>query len=52
MLQLSFTEEEIQELDYQRYHHPHPRVLAENGSAALESEGVASSPNRPLRWGL
>ncbi|HEY4036793.1 MAG TPA: hypothetical protein VGL94_22780 [Ktedonobacteraceae bacterium] len=26
MLQLTFTEEEIKELDYQRYHHPHPRV--------------------------
>jgi hypothetical protein len=26
MLHLSFTEEDIQELGYLRYHHPHPRV--------------------------
>ena len=26
MIRLSFTEEDMKELDYQRYHHPHPRV--------------------------
>ncbi len=26
MIRLSFSEEEVKELDWQRYHHPHPRV--------------------------
>jgi hypothetical protein len=26
MLKIDFTPEEIARLDYERYHHPHPRV--------------------------
>ena len=26
MIRLNFTEEEKQALNYERYHHPHPRV--------------------------
>ncbi len=40
MLQLSFTEEEIQELDYQRYHHPHPRVQKKMEALLLKARGL------------
>jgi transposase len=40
MLQLSFTEEEIQELDYQRYHHPHPRVQRKMEALLLKARGL------------
>ena len=26
MIAIDFTEEDIEALDYERYHHPHPRV--------------------------
>ena len=26
MLQLNISETELKEIEYQRYHHPHPRV--------------------------
>ena len=40
MLQLSFTQEEIQELDYQRYHHPHPRVQRKMQAVLLKARGL------------
>jgi transposase len=40
MLQLSFTEEEIQALDYQRYHHPHPRVQRKMEALLLKARGL------------
>jgi transposase len=40
MLQLTFTEEEIQELDYQRYHHPHPRVQRKMEALLLKAKGL------------
>jgi transposase len=40
MLQLSFTQEEIQELDYQRYHHPHPRVQRKMEALLLKARGL------------
>ena len=40
MLQLSFTEEEIKELDYQRYHHPHPRVQRKMEALLLKAKGL------------
>ena len=40
MLHLSFTEEEIQELDYQRYHHPHPRVQRKMEALLLKARGL------------
>src|SRR5947209_14990324 len=40
MLQLSFTQEEIHELDYQRYHHPHPRVQRKMEALLLKAKGL------------
>jgi transposase len=40
MLQLSFSEEEIQELDSQRYHHPHPRVQRKMEALLLKARGL------------
>src|SRR5207248_7682726 len=40
MLHLSFTEEDVQELDYQRYHHPHPRVQRKMEAVLLKAKGV------------
>ena len=40
MLQLRFTEEEIKELDYQRYHHPHPRVQRKMEALLLKAKGL------------
>lgn len=40
MLHLSFTEEEIQELDDQRYHHPHPRVQRKMEALLLKARGL------------
>jgi transposase len=41
MLQLKFSEEEIKELDYQRYHHPHPRVQRKMEALLLKAKGLA-----------
>ena len=40
MLQLTFSEEEIKELDYQRYHHPHPRVQRKMEVLLLKAKGL------------
>src|SRR5947199_23827 len=40
MLHLSFTEEDIQELDYQRYHYPHPRVQRKMEALLLKATGL------------
>ncbi len=40
MLHLSFTEEEIKELNYQRYHHPHPRVQRKMEALLLKARGL------------
>jgi transposase len=40
MLQLKFTEEEIKELDYQRYHYPHPRVQRKMEALLLKAKGL------------
>ena len=40
MLQLTFSEEEIKELDYQRYHHPHPRVQRKMEALLLKAKGL------------
>ncbi len=41
MIRLSFTEEEIKELDYQRYHHPHPRVQKKMEVLLLKARGLS-----------
>ena len=43
MIRLSFTEEDIKELDYQRYHHPHPRVQKKMEVVLLKAKGLATS---------
>src|SRR5947209_16003437 len=40
MLRLTFTEEEVKELQYQRYHHPHPRVQMKMEALLLKAKGV------------
>jgi transposase len=43
MIRLSFPEEDIKELDYQRYHHPHPRVQKKMEVVLLRARGLATS---------
>src|SRR5204863_7392685 len=40
MLSLTFSEEDIKELDYQRYHHPHPRVQMKMEALLLKAKGL------------
>src|SRR5437763_12801781 len=40
MLRLTFSEEDIKELDYQRYHHPHPRVQRKMEALLLKAKGL------------
>ena len=40
MLKLKFTEELIEELRYERYHHPHPRVQRKMNVLYLKSQGI------------
>jgi hypothetical protein len=39
-LKIEFTETEIKQLDYERYHHPHPRVQRKMEALWLKSQGV------------
>jgi transposase len=41
MIKLEFTEAEQQRLNYERYHHPHPRVQRKLQALWLKSQGVA-----------
>jgi transposase len=40
MIKLSFTEEAIAALHYERYHHPHPRVQRKMEALYLKSQGL------------
>ncbi len=40
MLRLTFTAEEMKELDDQRYHHPHPRVQRKMEALLLKAKGL------------
>ena len=42
MIKLDFTEEEIKELDSQRYHHPHPRVQKKMEVLLLKARGLSN----------
>ena len=42
MIKLDFTEEEIKERDYQRYHHPHPRVQKKMEVLLLKARGLSN----------
>jgi transposase len=41
MIQLTFTAAELEELDYQRYHHPHPRVQRKMEVVLLKAKGLS-----------
>ncbi len=40
MIKIQFTEEAIDELRYQRFNHPHPRVQRKMEALLLKSEGL------------
>lgn len=40
MLHLTFTEEDREELHFQRYHHPHPRVQMKMEALLLKAKGL------------
>ena len=40
MLRLTFSDEDIKELHYQRYHHPHPRVQQKMEALLLKAKGL------------
>ena len=40
MVKIEFTEEEMQALNYERYHHPHPRVQRKMEALWLKSQKV------------
>ena len=46
MIRIEFTEEAIDKLRYERFHHPHPRVQRKMEALLLKSEGL------PARTGL
>jgi transposase len=39
MIQLTFTEEQIEQLSYERFHHPHPRVQKKMEAVLLKAKG-------------
>ena len=41
MIKIEFTEGAIQALNYERYHHPHPRVQRKMEALWLKSQGEA-----------
>ncbi|MEW6620992.1 MAG: helix-turn-helix domain-containing protein [bacterium] len=40
MINIEWTEDEIKALNYERYHHPHPRVQRKMEALWLKSQGV------------
>ncbi len=48
MIQIEFSGEEIQQLDYERYHHPHPRVQKKMEVLYLKSQGLSHQERRRL----
>lgn len=40
MLQLDFSDEQIAQLDYWRYQHPHPRVQRKFEAVLLKAKGL------------
>lgn len=43
MIKIDFTEKEIKELQYERFHHPHPRVQAKMEAVLLKSQDIKHS---------
>ena len=48
MLRLEFSESDITALDYERYHHPHPRVQRKMEVLYLKSQGLSHQEIRRL----
>jgi transposase len=48
MLQITFTNEEIDELHYERFHHPHPRVQRKMEALYLKSQKYSHKEIRKL----
>jgi transposase len=48
MIQLEFTEAEVKVLNYERYHHPHPRVRRKMEALWLKSQGLPHGEIRRL----
>jgi hypothetical protein len=40
MIRISFTEQDIKQLRYERFHHPHPRVQRKTEAVLLKSTGM------------
>ena len=40
MIAIDFTEEDVEAFDYERYHHPHPRVQRKMEALWLKSQGL------------
>jgi transposase len=41
MIRITFTESDIEQLRYERFHHPHPRVQRKMEAVLLKSEGIS-----------
>ena len=41
MIQINFTLEEIENLSYERYNHPHPKVKKKMDALYLKSQGIS-----------
>ena len=48
MIRVDFTEEQIADLNYERYHHPHPRVQQKMEVLYLKSQGLSHQVIRQL----
>jgi transposase len=48
MIRIEFSDEEIQQLNYERYHHPHPRVQKKMEVLYLRSQGLSHQEIRRL----
>jgi transposase len=41
MIKINFVETDIEQLKYERYYHPHPRVQRQKEALLLKSQGLA-----------
>lgn len=48
MIRIEFSDQEIQQLNYERYHHPHPQVQKKMEVLYLKSQGLAHQEIRRL----
>ncbi len=48
MIRIEFTEQQIEDLNDERYHHPHPRVQQEMEVLYLKSQGLLHHTIRKL----